>query len=86
MKLGHLLTSIRVGGPIGENNFKFFILFTGYAALYCIHIGVVMAIYVYKQNANPVCQMGKLRMNPNRVKTLTSSCRTNPSTITSSQA
>ena len=39
----------RVGGAVGENNFKYFIQFTGYTALYCAHILVVMAIYVAKQ-------------------------------------
>lgn len=38
-----------VGGPIGENNFKFFIQFNGYAALYCAHLIVVMAIYIRQQ-------------------------------------
>jgi palmitoyltransferase len=38
-----------VGGPIGENNFKFFIQFNGYAALFCIHLLIVMAIYIRKQ-------------------------------------
>jgi hypothetical protein len=45
----------RVGGAIGENNFKFFIQFTGYTALYCIHVLVVMAIYVAKQKQAEVC-------------------------------
>jgi palmitoyltransferase len=39
----------RVGGAVGENNFKFFIQFTGYTALYCTHVLVVMAIYIAKQ-------------------------------------
>jgi palmitoyltransferase len=38
-----------VGGIIGEDNFKFFIQFNGYSVLYCIHLLVVMAIYVYWQ-------------------------------------
>lgn len=38
-----------VGGPVGENNLKFFIQFNGYAALYCIHLIVVMAIYIRQQ-------------------------------------
>lgn len=38
-----------VGGPIGENNFKFFTQFNVYAALYCIEVMVVMAIYIHKQ-------------------------------------
>ncbi|KAE9365298.1 zf-DHHC-domain-containing protein [Stipitochalara longipes BDJ] len=38
-----------VGGAIGENNFKFFIQFTGYTALYCTHVLVVMAFYVARQ-------------------------------------
>ena len=38
-----------VGGPIGENNFKFFIQFTGYTALYCLQLLVVMAIYIHRQ-------------------------------------
>lgn len=41
-----------VGGPIGENNFKFFVQFTGYTALYCLHLLVVMAIYIHKQIVN----------------------------------
>jgi palmitoyltransferase len=44
----------RVGGPIGENNFKFFVQFTGYTALFCLHLLVVMAVYVHKQVANKV--------------------------------
>jgi palmitoyltransferase len=43
-----------VGGPVGENNLKFFIQFTGYTALYCIHILVVMAIYIRQQKTTPV--------------------------------
>ncbi|RFU23663.1 hypothetical protein B7463_g12675, partial [Scytalidium lignicola] len=38
-----------VGGPIGENTFKFFIQFTGYAALYCINVLIVMAYYIHRQ-------------------------------------
>ncbi|KAF7862739.1 hypothetical protein EAF04_007612 [Stromatinia cepivora] len=38
-----------VGGPIGENNFKFFIQFVGYTALFCINTLVVMAIYINQQ-------------------------------------
>jgi palmitoyltransferase len=44
----------RVGGPVGENNFKFFIQFTGYTALYCTHLLVVMAIYIHRQVATEV--------------------------------
>jgi palmitoyltransferase len=43
-----------VGGPIGETNFKYFIQFNGYATLYCIHLLVVMAIYVRQQIINQV--------------------------------
>lgn len=43
-----------VGGPVGENNFKFFIQFNGYAALYCIHILVVMAFYIHQQMTTEV--------------------------------
>lgn len=43
----------RVGGPIGENNFKFFIQFTGWTALYCVHLVVVMAYYVHQQRTTP---------------------------------
>jgi len=43
------LMRCRVGGPVGENNFKFFIQFTGYTSLYCLHLLVVMAVYVHKQ-------------------------------------
>lgn len=43
-----------VGGPIGENNLKFFVLFTFYTALYCMHLLVVMAFYVHKQVTNEV--------------------------------
>jgi palmitoyltransferase len=38
-----------VGGPVGENNFKYFIQFTGYTALYCTHLLVVMTIYIHRQ-------------------------------------
>ena len=38
-----------IGGPIGENNFKFFLQFNGYAAFYCTHLLVVMAIYIHQQ-------------------------------------
>lgn len=38
-----------IGGPIGENNFKYFLQFNFYAALYCTHLLVVMAIYVRRQ-------------------------------------
>jgi len=50
-----LIGYFRVGGPVGENNFKFFIQFTGYTALYCIHLLVVMSIYVRKQSVTEVC-------------------------------
>lgn len=43
-----------VGGPVGENNFKFFIQFNGYTALYCIHILVVMAFYIRQQMVTEV--------------------------------
>ncbi|KAI1001468.1 hypothetical protein K3495_g6730 [Podosphaera aphanis] len=36
-----------VGGPVGENNFKFFIQFTSYSALYCTHLFVVLTTYVF---------------------------------------
>ena len=39
----------RVGGPVGENNLKFFIQFNGYTALYCFHLLVVMAYYIHMQ-------------------------------------
>ncbi|TQS37360.1 hypothetical protein Golomagni_02169 [Golovinomyces magnicellulatus] len=39
-----------VGGPVGETNFKFFIQFTSYGALYCIYIVTVLAIIVSKHN------------------------------------
>jgi hypothetical protein len=45
----------RVGGAVGENNFKFFIQFNGYTALYCFHLVVVMAIYAAKQKRTEVC-------------------------------
>ncbi|KAM3088107.1 palmitoyltransferase pfa5 [Clarireedia jacksonii] len=38
-----------VGGPVGETNFKFFLQFVGYTALYCLHLLVVMAFYVHQQ-------------------------------------
>ncbi|KUJ09224.1 zf-DHHC-domain-containing protein [Mollisia scopiformis] len=38
-----------VGGPVGETNFKFFIQYTGYTALYCLHLLVVMAVYIGRQ-------------------------------------
>lgn len=40
---------VRVGGPVGENNFKFFLQFTGYTAIYTLHILVVMSVYIWKQ-------------------------------------
>lgn len=40
-----------VGGPIGENNFKFFIQFVGYTSLFCINVLVVMAVYVHRQRS-----------------------------------
>jgi len=43
-----------VGGPVGENNFKFFIQFLVYAALYCLHVLVVMAVYVHRQRTSSV--------------------------------
>ncbi|RKF58088.1 Palmitoyltransferase PFA5 [Golovinomyces cichoracearum] len=39
-----------VGGPVGETNFKFFIQFTSYGALYCTYIVTVLAIIVSKYN------------------------------------
>lgn len=39
-----------VGGPIGENNFKFFVQFTGWTALFCLHIIVVLAFYMRRQH------------------------------------
>ncbi|KAH7312009.1 DHHC palmitoyltransferase-domain-containing protein [Rhexocercosporidium sp. MPI-PUGE-AT-0058] len=41
-----------VGGPLGENNMKFFIQFNTYTALFCLHLLVVMAIYVAKQKSS----------------------------------
>jgi len=41
-----------VGGPVGESNMKFFIQFNAYTALYCLHLLVVMAIYVAKQKSS----------------------------------
>ncbi|KAH9213829.1 DHHC palmitoyltransferase-domain-containing protein [Leptodontidium sp. 2 PMI_412] len=41
-----------VGGPLGENNIKYFIQFNTYAALYCLHLLVVMAFYVAKQRSS----------------------------------
>ncbi|KAE8454476.1 hypothetical protein EG329_000099 [Mollisiaceae sp. DMI_Dod_QoI] len=38
-----------VGGPVGESNFKFFIQYTAYTALYCLHLLVVMAFYIARQ-------------------------------------
>jgi len=43
-----------VGGPLGESNIKYFIQFNGYAALYCLQLVVVMAIYLKKQRSE-VC-------------------------------
>ncbi|KAK0105353.1 palmitoyltransferase pfa5 [Cadophora gregata] len=43
-----------VGGPVGENNMKFFIQFNAYTAIYCLHLLVVMAIYVAKQRSSKV--------------------------------
>ncbi|KAG4437698.1 hypothetical protein IFR05_006822 [Cadophora sp. M221] len=41
-----------VGGPLGENNIKFFIQFNTYTALYCLHLVVVMAFYIAKQRSS----------------------------------
>ncbi|PVH86213.1 zf-DHHC-domain-containing protein [Cadophora sp. DSE1049] len=41
-----------VGGPVGENNMKFFIQFNAYTALYCLHLLVVMANYVAIQKSS----------------------------------
>lgn len=38
-----------VGGPVGESNFKFFIQYTFYTALYCLHLLIVMAVYIARQ-------------------------------------
>jgi palmitoyltransferase len=43
-----------VGGPIGENNFKYFIQYTFWTALYCLHLLIVMAIYIRRQISSPV--------------------------------
>jgi palmitoyltransferase len=43
-----------VGGPIGENNFKYFIQYTFWTALYCLHLLVVMAVYIRRQAISPV--------------------------------
>jgi len=56
-----------VGGAVGENNFKFFIQFTGYTALYCIHVLVVMALYVAKQKRTQVRQLFYLHKAPHIV-------------------
>ncbi|KAH8660746.1 DHHC palmitoyltransferase-domain-containing protein [Tricladium varicosporioides] len=42
-----------VGGPVGENNFKFFIQFTSWTALYCLLVLIVMSIYVHRQVLSP---------------------------------
>jgi hypothetical protein len=49
-----LMCVARVGGPVGENNFKFFIQFVAYTTLYCLHLVIVMSIYVAKQHAREV--------------------------------
>ncbi|KAG9240583.1 hypothetical protein BJ878DRAFT_483719 [Calycina marina] len=38
-----------VGGPLGENNIKYFIQFNGYTALFCAELLVIMAFYMVKQ-------------------------------------
>ncbi|CAL3971068.1 unnamed protein product [Diplocarpon coronariae] len=38
-----------VGGPVGESNMKFFIQFNFYVAFYCLHLIVVMAIYIHQE-------------------------------------
>jgi palmitoyltransferase len=43
-----------VGGPVGENNFKYFIQYTFWTALYCLNLLVVMAIYIHQQISSPV--------------------------------
>lgn len=49
-----LLIKYRVGGPIGENNFKFFLQFVGYTALFCVNVLVVMAKYIHQQRGTQV--------------------------------
>lgn len=49
----------RVGGPIGENNFKFFLQFTMWAAVYCAHLVVVTAYYVHRQIITEVMSIDK---------------------------
>jgi len=46
---------IRVGGIVSEHNFKFFVQFVSYTAIYCLMIVVVMAIYVHEKTISPVC-------------------------------
>ncbi|CAG8972723.1 hypothetical protein HYALB_00008638 [Hymenoscyphus albidus] len=48
-----------VGGPIGENNFKFFIQYTFWTALYCLHILIVMSFYVSRQRASKTEKLNK---------------------------
>ncbi|CAG8948897.1 hypothetical protein HYFRA_00002022 [Hymenoscyphus fraxineus] len=48
-----------VGGPIGENNFKFFIQYTFWTALYCLHILIVMSFYVSRQRASKSEKLNK---------------------------
>lgn len=53
MKLANAMNG-RVGGPVGENNFKFFLQFTGYAAVYTLHVLVVMSVYIWEQRTSEV--------------------------------
>lgn len=54
MKIDANMYCVRVGGPVGENNFKFFIQFVFYTAIYCLHLLVVMSIYVAEQKSREV--------------------------------
>ncbi|KAI6251254.1 Palmitoyltransferase pfa5 [Erysiphe necator] len=41
-----------VGGPVGESNFKFFIQFTTYGALYCTYVLIVVATITSSRQKN----------------------------------
>lgn len=52
-----------VGGPIGENNFKFFIQFTSYGAIYCTYVLTVLAVYVSKLRNKEVSKLLVLNLD-----------------------
>lgn len=39
----------RVGGIVSETNFKYFVQFTFWAALYCLHVLVFVAVFLNRE-------------------------------------